>query len=162
MIKYIVNYTLYLAHYDAYFHLLFKFTYLKPFHILDLFDKLILPILNYGSEVWGFHKAPPVESVHMQFCKKFIGVKQDTQNDFIYGELGRMSLQSHRYVSILGYWLKIVSREENKYVKCIYKMMLSDIQNHPDKSNWASHVNDMLSKRFKECMGGTRGGQWYM
>ena len=81
----------------------------------------------------GLHKAPSVESVHMQFCKNLLGVKQSTQNDFIYGELGRMSLKSHRYVSILRYWLKIVSLKENKYVKCIYKMMLSDIQNHPDE-----------------------------
>ena len=25
---------------------------------LDLFDKFISPILNYASEVWGFHSAP--------------------------------------------------------------------------------------------------------
>ena len=43
---------------------------LKPSHILDLFDKLISPILNYGSEVWGFTKADNIERVHLQFCKK--------------------------------------------------------------------------------------------
>ena len=52
---------------------LHKFTYLKPTHVLGIFDKLITPILNYGSEVWGFHKAPAVESVHLQFCKKLLG-----------------------------------------------------------------------------------------
>ena len=30
---------------------LYKFTFIKPSHILDLFDRLISPILNYGSEV---------------------------------------------------------------------------------------------------------------
>ena len=44
---------------------LHSFTALKPSHILDLFDKLISPILNYGSEVWGFHKAKSIETVHM-------------------------------------------------------------------------------------------------
>ena len=38
---------------------LYKFTHLSPRHLsprhrLELFDKLIPPILNYGSEVWGF------------------------------------------------------------------------------------------------------------
>ena len=51
---------------------LYKFMHLKPSHILDLFDKLISPILNYGSEVWGFYKAPAIEAVHLQFCKKII------------------------------------------------------------------------------------------
>ena len=62
-----------------------KFTVLKPAHILDLFDKLIAPILNYGSEVWGFNNSKAVETVHLSFCKRMIGVKQTTQNDFFYG-----------------------------------------------------------------------------
>ena len=27
---------------------------------IKLFDSMILPILNYGCEVWGFHPAPDV------------------------------------------------------------------------------------------------------
>ena len=34
--------------------------HLKPSHILDLFDKLIPPILSYGSEKWGFAKADKI------------------------------------------------------------------------------------------------------
>ena len=33
---------------------LFNFTDISPKHTLELFDKLIVPILCYGSEVWGF------------------------------------------------------------------------------------------------------------
>ena len=32
---------------------LYHFTDLSPNHILDLFDKLIRPILCYGAKVWG-------------------------------------------------------------------------------------------------------------
>ena len=32
---------------------LYKFTYIPPKHKLDLFDKLISPILNYSNVVWG-------------------------------------------------------------------------------------------------------------
>ena len=46
-----------------------NFVHLKPSHILDLFDKLISPILNYGSEVWGFAKADNIERVHLHFAK---------------------------------------------------------------------------------------------
>ena len=31
-----------------------KFTNLSVSHELELFDKLVLPILNHGSEFWGF------------------------------------------------------------------------------------------------------------
>ena len=48
---------------------LYNFTFLKPSIILDLFDELISPIPNYGSEVWGFSKVPTIETVHLQFLK---------------------------------------------------------------------------------------------
>ena len=104
-----------------------SFTTLTPAHVLDLFDKLISPILNYGSEVWGFHTAKSIETVRLSFCKRMLGIKQSTQNDFVYGELGRMDYQSLRYINIVKFWLKLVHTEERKYIKCIYNMMLNDI-----------------------------------
>ena len=93
---------------------LHSFTALKPSHILDLFDKLISPILNYGSEVWGFHKAKSIETVHMQFCKMMLGIKQSTQNDFVHGELGQFDYQSLRYINIVKFWLKIIHADQRK------------------------------------------------
>ena len=123
---------------------LFNFTSLTPAHVLELFDKLVSPILNFGSEDWGFSKASSVETVHLQFCKKLLGVKQSTQNDFIYGELGRIDFQSRRYLAIIMYWFKVICSEENKYIKQIYNMMLNDLAAHLLKRNWASCVKDLL------------------
>ena len=125
---------------------LHKFTSLMPAHILDLFDKLISPILNYGSEVWGFNKATAVETVHLSFCKRMLGIKQTTQNDFVYGELGRMDYQSIRYINIVKFWLKIIHTENHKYIKCIYQMMLNDMEIKPNKVNWASLLKHLLSR----------------
>lgn len=40
---------------------LYKFTDILPYHKLELFDKLVSPILNYSAEVWGFCKADKIE-----------------------------------------------------------------------------------------------------
>ena len=55
---------------------LYKFTDISPYHRLELFDKLVTPILNYSAEVWGFCKADKIEVVHLQFCKRLLGLKQ--------------------------------------------------------------------------------------
>ena len=34
---------------------------------IDLFDKVVKPIVLYGSEVWGFRNYHMVEQVHLQF-----------------------------------------------------------------------------------------------
>lgn len=124
---------------------LFNFTNLSPKHVLDLFDKLIVPILCYGGEVWGFSKPNQQEKIHLQFCKKLLAVKKCTQNDFIYGELGRVSLQTKLYYTIINYWFKILECEETRYIKFAYKMMLADMENKPNIVNWASNVKNLLS-----------------
>mgnify|MGYP000265360145 CR=1 FL=1 len=69
-------------------------------HKLDLFDKLILPFLNYGSEVWGLNDSTKLEGIHIHFCKHILGVRGQTQNNCVHGELGRTSLKSRRLVNI--------------------------------------------------------------
>ena len=127
---------------------LHSFTALNPSHILDLFDKLISRIFNYGSEVWGYHKAKSIETVHMQFCKRMLGIKQSTQNDFVHGELGRVDYQSLRYINIVKFRLKIVHADQRKYIKCIYNTMLTDIELRQNKQNWASMIKHLLSKKI--------------
>ena len=80
---------------------LYNFPTVSVKHRLDLFDKLILPILNYSSEVWGFHEANNIERIHTQYCKSILQVKRCTQNDFVYGVLGRFNLAFNRYIRIV-------------------------------------------------------------
>ena len=82
---------------------------------LNLFDKLLTPILCYGCNVWGFHPAPDVERVHLGFLKRVLGVKKSSQNYFIYGLLGRYPMRIIRQCKILLYWLKIVSGKISHY-----------------------------------------------
>ena len=125
---------------------LYSFTTLKPSHRLEFFGKLVFPILNYACEVWGFHKATAVETVHLQFCKKVLWVKRSTQNDFVYGELGRINNQSRRFIAIIKNWLKVISSDETKYINQIYKMMLNEIDLNPLKQNWALSVKHLMSR----------------
>lgn len=118
--------------------------------MLDLFDKLISPILNYASEVWGFHPGPAIESVHLKFCKRILGVKNTTQNDFVYGELGRMPLFTGRMFNIIRYWLKIVHGEKPMYVNVCYQNALRESETH-NHEMWIKQVRDLLCNNgFRE------------
>ena len=91
--------------------------------------------MNYSAEVWGFCKADKIETVHLQFCKRLLGVKQSSQNDFIYGELGRTSFQLRKKINlmIIKFWLKNVLCPENRLIKIIYNMNLNDMESMPHK-----------------------------
>lgn len=74
----------------------------------SLFDKLVHPVIDYSCEVWGFHKVPAVEKLHLQYCKRILHVKRSTANFFVYGELGRYPMYIGRFVKIIKFWIKII------------------------------------------------------
>ena len=78
-------------------------------------------------------------------CKTLLGVKKSTQNDFIFRELGRISLQTNVFCTVINYWLKILETEQTMYVRYAYQLMLSDLEKRPNVSNWASKLKDLLS-----------------
>ena len=45
-----------------------------------LFDTLILPILIYGCEIWGYENTKQLEKLHLQFCRNILGVRTTTPN----------------------------------------------------------------------------------
>ena len=110
---------------------------------LDLFDKLITPILCYGCEVWGFHSAPDIERVHLSFSKRIMCVKKSSQNAFVYRLLGRFPLELNRQCRIMSYWLKIVTGCKSLYVSQLYQASLSRLDNIASQ-NWAREIKQLL------------------
>jgi hypothetical protein len=66
-----------------------KFLNLSISRQLDLFDKVVKPILLYGCELWGLSNCDIIERVHLKYCKLLLILKSSTPNCMIYGELGR-------------------------------------------------------------------------
>ena len=48
--------------------------------MLLLFDSLVVSILNYGCESWGFLNAKCIERIHRKFLKHIFHVKISTNN----------------------------------------------------------------------------------
>ncbi len=110
--------------------------------LLHLFNTYVGSILNYASEVWGFHKAPDIEKVHLSYLKRILCVKRSTASAVVYRELGRLSMQTHRKFRILKYWLKISSCD-NIIIRTIYNIQFED-SNGINNINWLSSVKSLL------------------
>jgi exonuclease III len=87
---------------------------------LKLFESMVSPILFYGSEVWGFHKARNVEGVYLKFLKQILNVRQQTTNSSVYGELGLFPLHVIRNVRIVKYWFKIIKNPDSLMYKLYF------------------------------------------
>lgn len=103
---------------------------------------MVLPILSYGSELWGFHKAPDIERIHLKFLKQILCVRQQTTNAAVFGEFGRFPLLIMRRIRIIKYWFKIMKAPNS----LLYMMMLLSDANGNLVNSWSINVKNMLSE----------------
>ena len=54
---------------------------------ISLFDSLVTPILLYGSEVWDMQGLNCIDKVHIKFLTILLGVRQQTPNYAVYGQV---------------------------------------------------------------------------
>ena len=101
--------------------------------MLDIFDKMILPILLYGCEVWGYENVESIEIFYRRFLKYLLRVNPQTTNCMIYGETGRTPLILKIKLRMVCFWYRIVTGRTNKLS---FKLLdlLNKCQNEPENS----------------------------
>ena len=107
-----------------------------------LFDAMVLPILTYSSEIWGYQSCDIVERPHIRFCKRIACLNSNVANFFALSECGRTPIAVTYMVRCVKYWLKILTMEENRYPKQCYKLLrrLDDV----GRTTWATNIKRLL------------------
>lgn len=109
---------------------------------LNLFDKMIVPILTYGSEVWGFENISILENIHLKFCKKVLKLRKSTPNCMVYGELGRFPLNIIICKRMISFWCRIVN-EPDKFSYIFYNLMFKMFQDGK-KVPWIEKIKSIF------------------
>ena len=78
-----------------------------------------------------------------KFCKQSLGIRQNSCNVAVYGELGRYPLYINRYIRIVKYWLRIINTD-NIILRTVINTCLSDA--HNGRINWFSEVKHLLNR----------------
>ena len=121
---------------------------LPPDIACELFDKVVLPILLYGSEIWGFEDITQVEIFYRNFLRNVLKVNKSTASCMIYGETGRYELSNIVATRIIGFWCRLLSGKQSKLSCMMFKLMKSM---HEDvecsfTSKWVANIIDLLDK----------------
>ena len=97
----------------------------SPELLFDLFDKMILPIATYNSEVWGTTCFPvnekntdlldvpssknPIEDLQVRFCKRILGVNDKATNWAVTSECGRLPTINTVISKMTSFWLHMTT-----------------------------------------------------
>ena len=110
----------------------------------QLFDSCVIPILLYGSEVWGFSDVSQLEVFHSLACKNMLYLHKNTANSIALGELGRQKLQYHITQRMLNYWARLVNGKDSKICHTVYKIIKKSFDAGTIQSRWLSKMKNAL------------------
>ena len=111
---------------------------------VDLFDKLVSPVMLYSCEVWGFEKTERLEKLHLKFLKHILKVKTNTCSNMVYGELGRYPICIQVKKRLVGFWARLIESKENKLSRIMYNCLLNLSDTGVYVSPWVSQVKQIL------------------
>ena len=113
--------------------------------ILDLFDKTVLPVLLYGCEVWGHTNTQAIEIFYRKFLKMILKLNFSTSSIKVYGELGKLPLETFIKKRIISYWIKMTESKPTKYSTIMYNLMFKLHSANTISFSWCIYVENILS-----------------
>lgn len=111
---------------------------------MDLFDKTIIPIITYGSEIWGYEKLDLIEKLQITFCKRVLQLKKNTGNMFLYGELGRYPLSIVIQTRMINYWARLNNSKNSKLNVILYNSLLELHNKNIYRSKWILQIKSIF------------------
>jgi hypothetical protein len=81
--------------------------------------------------------------MHLQFCKKILKVRNNTQHFTVYGELGRLPLEIMVEQKLVLFWNSMLFNNQ-KLSSIMYKLMLKLYEINPTKFKWISYTKSIM------------------
>ena len=114
----------------------------SPASSLKLWQTLILPILEYGGEVWGLLNWPDGERLQIEFGRKILGVGCSFPSAVVRGELGWWSLRGRSQLALLRWWGKVIKMDHTRLCYRVYHHRKNRIA--ANRNSWCSSVRSTL------------------
>ena len=103
---------------------------------------MVKPVACYGAEIWGYTYSEEIERIQTKFCKQYLSLRQNTNDDFALGECGRFPLAVSYMTQAIKYWLKLLYMPYNRYPRQCYLMLKS--LTDAGKTTWTTHIKSLL------------------
>ena len=117
-----------------------------PFDMVQsLFEKLVEPILLYGSEVWGHESLEVIDSLQCKFLRLALRVNRFTNKEMLYCETGCLPIQVKVKTRTINFWARLLSGSKTKLSYKIYQLLKALDVNGIYESPWLKFVKAILN-----------------
>ena len=114
--------------------------------VSDKTDRLIVPILLYGCEVWCPMMTNLASKLQLRFYKIILKLSKSTPSCTVYGELEQFPLEVQAKCRMLIFWFKLVNiNYKFKFSNSMYKFLYEMYREEKYKSPFLSTVGTVLN-----------------
>ena len=107
----------------------------------SLYKSYVLPIINYGSAVWGFDEYSKPQTLQNRLSRFFLGVHRFAPVAATKIEMNWLDTRETRWLEMLRYYNKIVEMNDDRLPKIVYEWDKS-----LDIKAWSSEVKFIMEK----------------
>lgn len=113
---------------------------------LELFDKVVVPVVTYGAELWGFENLDTIELFHRKFLKLVLGVRKTIPNCMVYGETGRTNISCLIKTKMMTFFLHLEQLPDNRYSKIFLQVTKKMSSAHMMSSKWLNYTHSAFGE----------------
>ena len=95
---------------------------LTPEIQIDLFHKLVVPIVLYGAEIWAYEDLDKLDKFHIKFLRYVLKLNTCTPIPMIYGETGEIPISIHAKARMIGFLSKMLNQNTNTLSKQVFEL----------------------------------------
>ena len=112
---------------------------------IELVEKLIVPILLYGSEIWGYEDPKHLQITLNNIMRRLLKLHKTTPICMINGETGLKEISEYIDNRMINFWGNIATGDENKVSSILYKWVKILHDRDIKRSVWIDKVKTTLT-----------------
>ena len=124
--------------------------------LLDLYQKMVIPVLLYGCEIWGHEKLDIIEKLHIKSLKYILHLNRSTMSSQVYGESGIFPILLDVKVRMIRFWADLVKPSSPKLASKVYNIFHDLYSAGEFMSPWITQIKQTLIESGLECVWETR------
>ena len=111
---------------------------------IDLFKKLVMPILTYGCEVWGFQDASCLDKLQLSYLRFILRLNANTPIPMLYGETGLLPVSQVIKTRMLKFYAKLVDPDTKTLSRDVFLSVLLYENTTRVSSKWLKCIENIF------------------
>ena len=122
--------------------------------VCQLYEACVIPVLLYGSEIWGYECLKSLEIFHRRFLRIILNFYNFSPNCMLYGETNSVDIETKVHIRMISYWMKLMNSDVIRLSSVIFKKFKKDMNDSKlSFMNESNEESDLSYKWLKKVKG---------